>query len=202
MAYYRPPPRDSDGRGQYNEQARYFPGYDYPYPNRPGGQRPGGIARTQSLTNTSAREYPPRPRDYGREPTPTKETVPLPPGPPAPVSDFERAQLDDQKELILLATLPLDGDDPCDHPLCKLLEKSAQNQHRILQQIERLATVLGRAGDFVTGCWDATAAARNAELVRGDLEARFEFLQALHGNLTHSVENFFQLPESVRQKAQ
>jgi hypothetical protein len=55
---------------------------------------------------------------------------------------------------------------------------------------------------FVPGCWGATAAARNTELVRGDLEARFEFLQALHGNLTSSVENFFQLPESVRQKAQ
>jgi hypothetical protein len=199
MAHYRPPPRESDGRAQYNEQTRYFPGYDYPYPNRP-GPRPGGIARTQSLTNTSTREYQPRPRDYAREPPPSKEAVAPP---PPPVSDFERAQLDDQKELILLATLPLDtDDDPSDHPLCKLLEKSAQNQHRILRQIERLATVLGRAGEFVTGCWDAMAAARNAELVRGDLEARFEFLQALHGNLTSSVENFFQLPESVRQKAQ
>jgi Asp-tRNA(Asn)/Glu-tRNA(Gln) amidotransferase C subunit len=121
------------------------------------------------------------------------------PSPPKSASrTFEDAAPEDQKKIILLETLPLGDESLTDHPLCQLLERSAQNQQKILEQIEKLAAVLGNSGDFVTGCWEATTAARQAEVIRSDMDARFEFLQALKGNLTTTVEQLFQIPDASK----
>jgi Asp-tRNA(Asn)/Glu-tRNA(Gln) amidotransferase C subunit len=119
-----------------------------------------------------------------------------PPPPGETVQDSDCFRLERQKELILLETLPLGDESLVGRPLCQLLERSAQNHQKILEHVEKLAVVLGNSADFVTGCWEATTAARQAEVLRSDLDARFEFLHDLKGNLTSSIQHFFQMPET------
>jgi hypothetical protein len=111
-------------------------------------------------------------------------------------SEFSPSQFEHQKEQILLQTIPFAQETPADHPLCQLPERSAKNYQKILRQIEKLAVLLGNSLDFVSGCWEATTAARNAELVRSGFEARYECLQALEGNMTSGVQNFIHMAES------
>jgi hypothetical protein len=98
----------------------------------------------------------------------------------------------------MLATLPID-EDIIDAGLCQLLQRSAKNQHRVFDQLDRLATVLGNAGAFITAPWEATDAAKHVETIRSDLEARTEFLKRIEGELRNSIEAFFQFPGSIGQ---
>jgi Asp-tRNA(Asn)/Glu-tRNA(Gln) amidotransferase C subunit len=137
------------------------------------------------------------PFDFGHDPRAS-----IPPNPddvPHSKQDFAsgcfRAQVEHQTELNLLETLPLGEDTDDDNPLCQLLERSAKNQQKILQQIEKLAAVLGKSADCVTGCWEATTVAQKTETLRSDLDAKFEFLQTLKGSLNTKIEGFFQIPD-------
>jgi hypothetical protein len=112
----------------------------------------------------------------------------------SPLAELQRLQFRHHRDLILLQTHPLVDEDTPEHLLCQLLERSARNQQKILEQIEKLALMLSNSGHFVTGCWEVMAAAQQAEILRGDLAARFEFLQGLEKNLATGVEHFPQLP--------
>lgn len=186
MSHYdreRDYPRDDRDRKGY----RYY-GHDH---HNDRVMRGASLSRTQSQgPPPMSRDYPPRSRDPPPPAPPRRENIPVP--------EFKRELLQNQKDQVLLATVPFDDKDTRDHPLCALLMKSAENQKRILKSIEQLARVLGEAGDFVAGSSEATSAAKKAELIRSDLEGRFQFLSNLsEGNLTSSVQNFFSLPETA-----
>jgi hypothetical protein len=112
--------------------------------------------------------------------------------------EFKPENLRHERDLVMLATLPID-DDIADAGLCQLLQRSAKNQHRVFDQLDRLATVLGNAGTFITAPWEAADAARHVETIRSDLEARTEFLKRIEGDLRNSIDAFFQFPGTIGQ---
>ena len=193
MSHYdreRDYPRDMDRDRKGYDRSR---GSYYPHDHHSDRMRNSGLSRTQS------QGPPPISRDY---PPPRSRDPPLPPPPPRreniSVPEFKREMLQNQKDQVLLATVPFDEKDTNNHPLCALLRKSAENQKRIIKSIEQLARVLGEAGDFVAGCSEVTSAAKKAELIRSDLDGRYQFLSNLsQGNLTSSVQNFFSLPDNA-----
>ncbi|KAK8889769.1 hypothetical protein M9Y10_034523 [Tritrichomonas musculus] len=188
MSHYdRDFPRDSDrgDRRQYQAPRFFSNSHERQHPEgRP--QRPNfQISRAQSQSNTPAgRDYSSRSRDYVIPSS--REMVSVP--------EFNREQLQHQKDIVLLATVPFDDADINDHPLCNLLKQGVKNEENMLKSIEKLATVLGNTSDFVADCPDASEAAKRAELYRSDLEGRKEYLDFLDRTLTDSFESYFAIP--------
>ncbi|OHT08029.1 hypothetical protein TRFO_23662 [Tritrichomonas foetus] len=178
-----PRDRDSGDRNRQYQPRFYSNSHDHPHSDsRP--RQSFQISRTQSQSNQPvARDYNPRSREYV---PPPREMVNVP--------EFNREQLQHQKDIVLLATVPFDDTDISRHPLCDLLMKGVKNEENMLKSIEKLANVLGSANEFVADCPDTTSAAKKAENFRSDLDGRREFLESLDGTLINSIENFFKLP--------
>ena len=182
MAHYeRDYARGGDRDRKMYDRQRYYNHGDHH------GDRGRPVMRTSSQgggMGPGGRDYPSRIRD----PPPKRDLVP----------EFRRELLENQKEQVLLATVPYEDRDVHEHPICRLLVRSAENQERVIRAIERLADVLRGAGDFVAACSEATAAATKAEKKRSDLDGRVQFLNSLNqGILTTSVETFFSLPDAM-----
>ena len=92
---------------------------------------------------------------------------------------FERAGLEERKEEVMLEAVASCTDDG-DNPFAALLERSAENQKKILNLLEQLADVLDGTGDFVAGQTKAIEAMTRAEELRSDLDARTQYLNSLN----------------------
>ena len=92
---------------------------------------------------------------------------------------FERAGLEERKEEVMLEAVASCTDDG-DNPFAALLERSAENQKKILNLLEQLADVLDGPGDFVAGQTKAIEAMTRAEELRSDLDARTQYLNSLN----------------------
>jgi hypothetical protein len=75
--------------------------------------------------------------------------------------------------------------------LCGLLAKSAENQQTILSTLGSLAAILNDSVPLLEKICDGLLAAKNAELVRADLDARYEFSQFLEADVKLNVQDFF-----------
>jgi hypothetical protein len=64
-------------------------------------------------------------------------------------------------------------------------------QERIADELQRLATVFGNAGDAMSGYWEEPIAANRASVAESDLHAGLTFVGMLEGNLVESPANFF-----------
>lgn len=128
---------------------------------------------------------PPRSRDL--PPPRRREVVQV------QVPEFDRESLQTQKELILLEVTPVDvrREIRAEGSLCELLRKSAANHERIVRGMEEFAKVTAKSGDFIAGSSEASSAAKNAEVIRGDLEGRYQFVSRLTKGVTGSVCDFF-----------
>ena len=96
---------------------------------------------------------------------------------------FERESLDARKDEVMLEAMPAGPQDDNDYPFGALLERSAENQRQILESLERLAGVLGNAGDFIAGRTKVIEAMTRAESLRSDLEAYAQCSHALSQEL-------------------
>lgn len=183
MSHYGDFPRDGDRR-QYQAPRFFSNSHEHQHPDsRP--QRTFQVSRAQSQSNPPpGRDYNPRSREYAIPQS--REMVNVP--------EFKREKLQQQKDIVLLATVPFDDTDMSDHPLCNLLKQGVKNEENMLKSIEKLANILGNTGDFIADCPDASNSAKNAEMYRSDLEGRREFIDFLNGTRTDSFESFFYTP--------
>jgi hypothetical protein len=71
-----------------------------------------------------------------------------------------------------------------DRPRCQLLERSAKNPQKIIEQIEKLAMVFSSPSDFVTTCWEANLTERVKCSLFSKLNIQLSFRGINDGELT------------------
>jgi hypothetical protein len=96
--------------------------------------------------------------------------------------EFDAAALHGQRDLVLLDTLPvLDQErESFEFPASATVRRAAESHRRVFEQISKLADVLGHAGTFITGPWEAVPAAEKLKETKAEIDMRTELERALH----------------------
>lgn len=92
---------------------------------------------------------------------------------------FAREGLDERKDEVMLEAIAAASGDETENPFAALLERSAENQRRILESLENLADVLASTSDCVAGPAKVVEAMTRAEELRSDLDARTQYLNVI-----------------------
>jgi hypothetical protein len=70
------------------------------------------------------------------------------------------------------------------------MEQSLKNQETIIRTLTHLASVLGRAGEYVEGFLTLPAVSRKTDMITTDLAEREEFLQELNKFAENPIGEF------------
>lgn len=179
-----------DSRGSY-QQPRFFQNSrDHHNSDGRPPRMPIGRSQSQSTQPLPVDYNQHIPRDY--MPPPSREYIPQS-REISSVPEFDREKLKQQRDLVLLSTVPYDLD-LTNHDLCKCLKDGAKNEEEMLKSIEKLASVLEKAGNFIAECPDVSDAAKKANQYRSDLAATADYIDFLNGSYADSFESFFTFP--------
>jgi hypothetical protein len=142
--------------------------------SHPSQFRPIPAVRSSSQSSASIRDLSFR-RDYNHDFVPSREYS---------VPEYCPEVLKHQRDLVLLDTLPVLEEDKkmFEFPLCNSVLKSAESHRKVLEQISKLAELIGHTGTFVTAPWEAVPAAEKLRETKAEIDMRTELEQELNRN--------------------